>query len=205
MNIDELKASWEELHTTGLDVHNPNDVQHIISRGTSQLVAEINKKLFSSMALTAVAAVISTVAIVFFYFVYDPVQHPWIDVSRLVPIQLLASAIFLLLFLASWLEYQLVNRKFSSTSVSSFIANVLTGFRRYFWAFTVAIMLLLFTVYLMMLNYFATSESQIGFVAIIGASVLLTAVSWVVVRQYYKKAFETYFTDMQSYLDELNK
>ena len=205
MNIEDLKNNWKELHDQGLNPHDRSDINAIVSQGTSQLVAEINKKLFNSMALTAIAAIISTVAIIFFYLVYDPAQHPWINVSKLIPIQLLAATIFLLLFLATWVEYKLVNRKFSSASVSSFITNVLTGFRRYFWLFTAIITLLLFAVYFVEINYFVNPDSQWESVAIIGVAVLLTAISWVVVRQYYKKAFGAYFTDMQSYLDELEK
>ncbi len=205
MNMDELKSNWEGFHAEGLDMHNPSDIKNIISQGTSQLVAGINKKLFNGMVLTAMATIISSLALVFFYFFYDPTHHPWIDTSKLMPIQLLAFVIFSLLFLAGFAEYRLVNKKFTSSSVSSFIANVLAGFRRYFWVFTVIILLLLFTVYLLELNYFIAPDTPLAFIVTIGISLLLTTVSFFVIRKYYKSTFATYFADLQSYLDELEK
>ncbi|MEM6844376.1 MAG: hypothetical protein AAF632_19310 [Bacteroidota bacterium] len=203
MNIDELKNNWKELHDKGLEARNPNDIKNIIGRGTSQIVAEINRKLVNGMVITAVATIISSLTVVFFYFFYDQAQHPWIDTAKLFPIQLLAFIIFLLLFLSGFAEYRLVNKKFTSASVSSFIASVLIGFRRYFWVFTVFILLLLFAVYLMELSYFLAPETQLEFITVIGISLLLTTVSFFVSRQYYRNTFAAYFSDLQSYLDEL--
>ncbi len=130
MNLNELKSSWERLYGEGLNVHDQDDIKKIIINGTSDEVLKINRKLFTEMTITAIAAIVSTVAIVFFYYFYDPTKYPWIDTAQLIPIQLTAVALFAMLFLSSFAEYRLVNKKFTSNTIKDFISETVTGAKK---------------------------------------------------------------------------
>lgn len=199
MNISELKEAWGELNQKGLKSQSENEIQRIIGYGTSEVVSNINKKLFIDMAITAFASVVCALGIIFFYFALDPLKHTWIDLSKIVPIQVLGFVIFLVLFLFGWFEYRLVNRKFTSESVMTFISALLINFKNYSRVFMFVILILLAVTFYVELNYFFSANLLIK----LGGSVLLTAVSYAVMRLYYKKSFGSYLSDLTSYQKEL--
>lgn len=199
MNINELKETWDELNQKGLKSQTENEIQRIIGYGTSEIVSKINKKLFIDMAITAFASVVSAFGIIFFYFAFDPLKHTWIDLSKLVPIQVLAFILFFVLFVFGWLEYKLVNRKFTSESVMIYISTLLINFKNYSRVFMFVILILLAITFYVELNYFIAANLLLK----LGGSVLLTAVSHAVIRLYYKKSFGSYLADLTSYQKEL--
>jgi len=203
MSIDELSKSWDNLHQEGMGNKAENEIQKIIGFGTSEVVAGINKKLFRDMAITAFAAVASAFGLIFFYLIYDPVKHPWIDVSKLVPIQVLGFVLFFVLFLFGWLEYQVVNRKFTSESVKAFISTALVSLKRKRFLFMIIVLLLLLGTFFLELNYFIVGRGLTNMLLRVGGAILLTAVSYVVINSYYKKSFGSYLADLTRYQEEL--
>lgn len=203
MNINELKATWENLNQKGLETHTENDIQKIIGYGTTEIVSSINRKLFRDMAITAFASVVSAFGIIFFHYMYDPIKHPWIDVSKIVPIQIAGFILFFVLFLFGWLEYKLVNRKFTSKSVKAYISSLLVSFHKFNRLFTAVVLLLLLGAFFVELDYFIVQEGRTWLFFKMGGSILLTASSYLVMRQYYKKSFGPYLTELSSYHEEL--
>lgn len=203
MNINELKRTWDNLHQTGLESQAESEIQKIIGYGTSEVVSAINKKLIRDMAITAFATVVSAFGIIFFYLVFDPVKHPWIDLSKLVPIQVLAFVLFFALFLFGWLEYKLVNRKFTSESVRNYISTSLVNLKKYSSLFMIVILLLLLGTFFLELNYFIVGGRFSNMFFKTGGAILLTAVSYAVIKLYYKKSFGSYLADLSSYQKEL--
>lgn len=203
MNLNELKETWGKLHQEGLEAHTKNDIQKIISYGISDIVSDINRKLFRDIVITAIASIISVFGIILFYYMYDPIKHPWIDVSKIVPIQLLAFIIFFILFLFGWFEYKLVNRKFTSESVKTYISSSLVKLRKYSSRFMIVIVLLLLGTFFLELNYFIVTDGFVDMFFKIGGSILLTVISYSVIRLYYKKSFGSYLATLSSYQDEL--
>ncbi|MEQ8475235.1 MAG: hypothetical protein RIB54_03280 [Fulvivirga sp.] len=203
MNINELKKTWDNLHQKGLESQTESEIQKIIVFGTSEVVSTINKKLFRDMAITAFASVVSAFGVIFFYLAFDPVKHPWIDLSKLVPIQVLAFVLFFVLFLFGWLEYKLVNRKFTSESVKAYISTSLVNLKKYSRLFMTVILLLLLGTFFLELNYFFVGEGFANMLFKTGGSILLTAISYAIIRRYYKKGFGSYLADLSSYQKEL--
>ena len=203
MNINELKKTWDNLHEKGLESQTNSEIKKIIEYGTSEVVSAINKKLFRDMAITAFASVVSAFGIIFFYLVFDPVKHTWIDLSKLVPIQVLAFVLFFVLFLSGWLEYKLVNRKFTSDSVKAYIATSLANLKKYSSVFMIVILLLLLGTFFLELNYFIVGGGFANMFFKTGGAILLTAVSYVIIRLYHKKSFGSYLADLSSYQEEL--
>lgn len=199
MNVNELKETWDELNQKGLEGQTENEIQRIIGYGTSDIVSNINKKLYMNMAITAFASVVSAFGIIFFYFVFDPFKHTWIDLSKIVPIQVLGFVIFLALFLFGWLEYKLVNRKFTSESVKTYVSTLLINLKNHKRVFMFVILTLLAVTFYIELNYFIAANFLLKWVG----SVLLTAISYAVMRLYYKKTFGSYLADLISYQKEL--
>jgi hypothetical protein len=205
MNINELKETWENLHQEGLETHTKNDIQKIISYRTTEVVSEINRKLFIDITITAIASIVSAFGIIFFYYKYDPIEHPWIDVSKIVPIQTLAFILFFVLFVFGWLEYKVVNRRFTSESVKSYISSLLISFQKYYRLFTVIVLLLLLSVFFVELDYFIVQEGKTWLFFKMGGSILLTAISYLGIRQYYNKSFDPYLTDQSRHHKELEE
>ena len=199
MNIDELKETWDQLNQKGLEGQTENEIRRIIGFGTSEVVSSINKKLFVDMAIAAIAAVVSAFGIILFYLAYDPLNHTWIDLSKIIPIQILGLVIFSVLFLFGWLKYKLVNRRFTSESVMTYISSLLINFRNYSSVFILVILILLAVTYYVELNYFIEENLILK----LGGSALLTTVSYVVIRYYYKKSFGSYLEDLISYQKQL--
>lgn len=199
MNINELQETWHELNQKGLESQTENEIQRIIGHGTSEIVSNINKKLFIDMAITAFASVVSAFGIIFFYFVFDPLKHTWIDLSKIVPVQVLGFVIFLALFLFGWLEYKLVNRKFTSESVKAYVSTLLINLKNSSRVFMFVILILLAVTFYVELNYFIEANLLLKS----GGSLLLTTISYVVIRLYYKKTFGSYLADLISYQKEL--
>lgn len=203
MNSNELKKTWDNLHQKGLKSQNNSEIKKIIAYGTSEAVSNINKKLFKDMAITAFAIVISAFGIIYFYLTFDPVKHTMVDLKKLVPIQLLALVLFLVLILFGWLEYKLVNRKFTSDSVKEYISTSLLKFKKYSNIFMVVMLVLLFSTFFLELNYFINGEGfPKMFFKTLGA-ILLTAVSYAVIKVYNKKRFGSYLADLSSYQEKL--
>ena len=199
MNIDELKKTWVELNQQGLKSRPENEIQRIIEYGTSEIVSNINRKLYFEMAITAFASIVSAFGIVIFYLVFDPLKHTWIDASKLVPIQVLGFVIFLVLFLFGWLEYKLVNRQFTSESVKTYISALINDIKNYSRVFIFVILMLLAITFYVELNYFFAANLLLKF----GGSVLLTAVSYAIIRLYFRKTFGGYLANLTSYQKEL--
>ncbi|NVJ45634.1 MAG: hypothetical protein HWE07_00860 [Cytophagia bacterium] len=199
MNINELKENWAELNQKGLKSHTENEIQEIIGYGTSNIVSNINKKLFRDMAITAFASVVSAFGIIFFYFVFDPLKHTWIDLSKIAPIQVLGFVIFLALFLFGWLEYRLVNRKFTSASVKTYVSTLLVNLKNSSRVFIFVILILLAITFYVELNYFIKANLLLK----LAGSLLLTSVSYAVIKLHYKKSFGSYLADLTSYQKEL--
>ncbi len=199
MNINELQETWDELNQKGLESQTENEIQRIIGHGTSEIVSNINKKLFIDMAITAFASVVSAFGIIFFYFVFDPLKHTWIDLSKIVPVQVLGVVIFLALFLFGWLEYKLVNRKFTSESVKAYVSTLLINLKNSSRVFMFVILILLAVTFYVELNYFIEANLLLKS----GGSLLLTTISYAVIRLYYKKTFGSYLADLISYQKEL--
>jgi len=200
MNLEELKSSWDNLHSTGLDVHDQNEIRKIINMGASITVLELNKKLFQGMAVTALAAIISALGVVIFYAIFDPAKHPQINIIH---IQILGFVIFLVLFLSAFLEFKLVNKKFGPDKVKEFIERTVAGFRKYYTLFNAVILTLLFSVYYLELRYFIAPENLTGFIMVLSISSLLTGISYFVIKYYHHKNLEVYLNDLTSYLNEL--
>lgn len=201
MNINELKENWAELNQKGLKSHTENEIQEIIGYGTSNIVSNINKKLFRDMAITAFASVVSAFGIIFFYVVFDPLKHTWIDLSKIVPIQVLGFDIFLALFLFGWLEYRLVNRKFTSTSVKTYVSTLLINLKNSSRIFMFVILILLAVTFYVELNYFIKANLLLK----LAGSLLLTSVSYAVIKLHYKKSFGSYLADLTSYQKEFGQ
>ncbi len=203
MNLNELRETWKNLHQTGLEAHSETDIQNIISYGTTRIVRSINQKLFRDMAVTALATIISAFGILFFYILYVPSQHPWIDVSKFLPIQIIALVIFLVLFAFGWFEYKLVNRKFTTESLKEYISSVLGSIHKCNRLFTGVVLPLLFGAFFLELDYFILQEGQIWLMIKVAVSILLTIISYAVMRQYYKKSLGSYLADLSRYHKEL--
>src|SRR5690606_3318363 len=120
ITMEKYKSVWDKMHQSGLSPHQPDDIRTIIEKGATSVVVEINKKLFRDLAVTALAAIVSALAIIFFYYRYDSVKHHWIDIDKLLPVQVLSFAIFSILSLSAFLQYKLVNRSFTADSVKDF-------------------------------------------------------------------------------------
>ena len=164
------------------------------------MVKNINRKLFKEVMITAVAALVSALAVVLFYAIYDPAKHSQVDPARVLPVQLLAFVIFLVLFLFGWMEHKLVNRQFSADSVRSFITSILAGLRKNYSWFVILVLLLAGTFYLEL-------DLLIGDSGIwplkAGGTAMLTALSFLGIRSYYQKSFGGYLSDLRSYAREL--
>lgn len=203
MNINELKDTWENLHREGLETQTENEIHKIIVHGTSEVVSDINRKLFRDMAVTAIASIVSALGIIFFYSMYDPIKYPWIDVSKIVSIQLLAFILFFVLFIFGWFEYRLVNREFNSQSIKTYISSLLASFQKYSRLFMIVILPLLLIVFFVELDYFIVGGGFAKMFFKTGGSILLTIVSYAAIKQYYKKSFGSYLADLSSYQEEL--
>ena len=199
MNTDELKEAWDELNQNGLKSQSENEIQRIIGHGTSEIVSNMNKKLHFNIAITGFASVVSAFGIMFFYLAFDPLKHTWIDLSKIVPIQILGLVIFLVLFLFGWLEYKIVNRKFTSESLKADISALLVNFKSYSRFFMFVVLILLAVTFYVELNYFFAANRLLQ----LAGSILLTAISYAVIRLYYKKSFGAYLADLTSYQKEL--
>lgn len=199
MNMNELKGTWEELNKQGLKNQTENEIEKIIGHGTSSIVTNINKKLFIEMAITALASIVSAFGIIFFYFMFDPLKHTWIDLSRIVPIQILGFVIFLLLFVSGWIEYKIINRKFTSETVKAYISTFLIKFKHYSRVFMIVTLTILAVTFYIEINYFIPANLLLKSVG----SALLTAVSYAIIRFYYKKNYGSYLADLRSYQKEL--
>ncbi len=204
MNIDQLKETWENLHQEGLASPTEDGIKKIINNGTSEIVAEINRKLFKEIFIMSIALFVSVFGIIFFYYVFDPIQHPWIDVSKIIPIQLLAFTIFFVLFVFGFLEYRLVNRKFNSQSVKAYVSSLLSSLQKYNWLFMMVVLPLLFGVFYVELDYFLIEEGARQLSLKVGGSALLTVISYAVIRRYYKMTFGPYISTLSSYKEELS-
>ena len=66
--------------------------------------------------------------------------------------------IFLVLFLAVWFKYQLVNKRFTSESVQAFISGLLTNIKQYSTAFTVVILSILAVTFYIELKYLVSDN-----------------------------------------------
>ena len=203
MNIDELKKTWENLHHEGLENQPELEIQKIIRHGTSEVVSGINKRLFRDMTITALASLISAFGIILFYAAYDAVKHSWIDLSKIIPIQILAFVLFFVLFLFNWLEYKLVNRKFTSTSVKAYISTLLRSLQKNSNLFMMVVLPLLLCTFFLELDYFIERAGLVTQLLKAGGSVLLTAVSYVMIKQYYNKSFGSYLATLSRYREEL--
>ena len=201
MNIDELKASWQATNEQGIPGHSEVEIEKIISQGTSDLVKNINRKLFKEVTITAVAALVSALAVVLFYAIYDPTKHSQVDPAKVLPVQLLAFVIFSVLFLFGWMEYKLVNRQFSADSVRSFITSILTGLRKNYSYFITLVLLLLAGTFYLELDLLLGDSGIWPLKA--GGAAMLTALSFLGIRSYYQKSFGGYLSDLRSYAREL--
>jgi len=200
MNMDELKEAWEDLNRAGVKSKTENEIQEIISYGTAEVVSGINKKLFMGMAITAFASVASALGVVFFYLVFDPEKHAWIDLSKLIPIQLLGFAIFLVLFLFGWLEFKVVNRKFTSKSVKADISALVSNLKSNSRIFMLVVLTLLAVTFYVEFNYFFPAHLLIKS----AGSIVLTGASFIGIKIYFRKSFGSYLEDLGSYQKELD-
>lgn len=205
MTFDELLTDWEDLYGTGLTVHSPNEIRKIIRAGVSTTVGEMNRKLFREMTLTALAAIVSALGIVFFYFVYDPVQHDHINPSQLVPIQLAGFTLFLLLFLSALFEFRLINRTFDAHGVKQFVEKTLAGLKNYYRLFNGMILTLLAVAYLLELRYFIAPTVLTDWMVVVCLAGLLTGLSYWVIHRYYQKNWRNYLRALEGYLQELRE
>ncbi len=204
MNINELKQNWEALYGEPSNVHNEADIRRLIASGTSEEVSQINRKLFRDMLITGVATIVSVVGVIFFYVRYDPVEQPWIDISKLIPIQLLAFSIFLALFFFGYAEYRIVNRKFTANSLRNFLSATVRKNKTYYWIFTTSFSVLLFTVYLLEINYFVNPHDTTAYLFTTSGALTLTGVSYLAMRYYYRSHFATHFQRLEDYQNELS-
>ena len=205
MTFDELKSDWETLYGTELTEHSSGDIKKIIRTGVSATVAELNKKLFQEIALTALAAVISTLGIVFFYVVYSPAQYPHINLSLIIPIQILGVTIFLILFLFSLLEFRLINKHFDASSVKQFTERTLAGFRKYYRLFNGVILTLVGVAYLLELRYIIAPTVPTDWIIIVCLAGLLTGLSYWIIHRYYQRHWMNHLQALEGYLQELKE
>ncbi|MFY0608307.1 MAG: hypothetical protein JXR10_16435 [Cyclobacteriaceae bacterium] len=201
--MDKLKNTWDQFHLGGLEGQTEGDIRKIIGEGTSDIVSAMNKKLLTEMTITAFGAVVSALGIISFYLVYDPTKHPWIDPSKLIPLQLLAFVVFFVLLLFGWLEYKLVNRAFTSESVRAYLSSLLVNLKKYKRLFLIFVLALLAATYYLELRYFFPDEDFASLCLRIGGSVLLTSISYLVIMMYYAKSFGPYMTKLTKYMEEL--
>lgn len=204
MNRDELKENWDKLHDQGLSGHAEKDISEIVQQGTSKLVGEINRRLFRDMVITAFAATISAFAMIAFYFAYDPVQHIWIDAAKITRIQLGAFSLFFMLFLFGWMEYQLVNQRFTAESVHTYLSSLLHKLTKYSRLFLLVTLPLLLVTYYLELDYFFPDEGSLDWVVKMGGALVLLSLSYVVIRWYARKTFGRYLADLASFQKELD-
>ncbi len=205
MNIDELKQNWEALYGEQNSTQNEADIRRLITNGASEKVSKINRKLFKDVLITGIATIVSVVGVIFFYFRYDPVEHPWIDASQLLPIQLLAFGLFLMLFVFAYAEYRMVNRKYTANTLCDFLSATVRKSKKYYWVSTIVILVLLFLAFLLELNYFVNPDSTIELILTYAGAIILTGLSYVVMRYYYLSNFAQHFQSLQDYRDELAK
>lgn len=203
MNIEELKANWENLHSAGLQVHGQKEIQRIINRGASLVVAKINRVLFWEMATVAFATIVSAVGVVIFYFRYDVISHLKIDPTYQALIFILGFSLFLLLFLFGFLEFKLLNKEFDSSTVKDFIEGTLNGLRRYYLLYMILVMPLLFVAYLIELKYFVDPETLGGFTVVFSMSLALIGITYLFCSYYYRRHMKGHIDDLKSYLKEL--
>ncbi len=199
MNKDELRSAWDNLHTEGLAGKSETEIEEIVRKGTSDVVSGINKNLFRDMVISAFAAVVCALGVVFFYMVFDPGVHTWIDLSRIVPIQILGFVVFLVLFLFGWLEYKLVNRSFTSDSVKAFLSTLLTDFASFRRMFTFLILVFLAITFFVELDFFFGGTELIVVSLKVMGSALLTGFSYWAITLYYRKTFKPYFDELSKY------
>lgn len=205
MNLNELKSNWEALYGEPVSTHNEETVRKLIASGTTEKVAQLNRKLFKELLVTGVSTAISAVAVVVFYFHYDAVKHPWIDVSKLIPIQLIAFIIFLVLFAFGYAEYRLVNRKFTANTLQDFLSATVRASRKYYWTFTSILSVLLLFSFFLLLNYFVNPSNAGDFVIVGFGAVLLTGVGYLTMRYYYNRCFAGHFRSLERYWKELSE
>lgn len=203
MNIDELKTIWEDLYRVGTPPHSADDIKKMVSIGTSATVTSINQKLFREMTLTALAAIVSALAIVGFYTLYDPIKHPQVDVSLIIPVQILAFAIFLVLLLVSFFEYKLVNQPRSPDNIRAFIEKTLTHLKSYYRWFNGITLSLLLVTYSLEINYFLAPETFSGSVLVAAIAGLLTGISYLIIDVYYRRTWKGYVDELEGYRDTL--
>lgn len=204
MNINELKQNWEAMYGEPSNVHNEADIRRLIASGTSDKVLQINRKLFRDTLITGVATIVSVVGVIFFYVRYDPVEHPWIDLSRLLPIQLLGFGIFLALFVFAYAEYRMVNRRYTADTLLDYLSGTVRKSKTYYWISTTVFSVLLFTVYSLEINYFVNPRDTSGFLLTTAGSLILTGLSYLAMRYYYQSHFAPHFQRLEDYRDELS-
>jgi len=204
MRIEELKDSWDKMHQEGLSPHKVDDVKLIIEKGTTKLIAEINKKLLKGLLVLVVATIVSALGTISFYYRYDSLKHPWIDLELLFPIQILPFVLFFILFLSGFFQYKLVNQSFTADTVKDFISITLSKIKKYNTLFSVIISGLLFLTYSALLNYFIRPEAPMGYIIISVAGLILTLISHKVNIRYWNHNMRGFMDDLTSYLNELN-
>lgn len=204
MKIEDLKQDWDRLHQMGLSAHDSELINTIVERGTSSVVAEMNKKLFRGIAILALAAVISALAVVFFYYQYDSAKYAWIDVSKLVPIQVLSFVIFSVLLLDAFFQYKLINRPFTAEAVKTHLTITLSKIQQYNTLFSIVVAALLLAVYYFLISYFVGPDDFTAYTLVAIASVVLTLVSHFVNRRYWQHAMKAHMNDLRGYLTELD-
>ena len=203
MNIDELKASWQATNEQGASGHSEVEIEKIINQGTTDLVKSINLKLFREVMITAGAALVSALAVVLFYAIYDPEKHSQVDPAKVLPVQLLAFVIFSVLFLFGWMEYKLVNRQFTADSLCSFITSIIASLRKNYSYFIILVLLLLAGTFYLELDLLIGDSGIWPLKA--GGAAMLTALSFLGIRFYYQKSFGGYLSDLRSYGRELDR
>ena len=203
MNFDELQKEWNNFNQTGLQGKHPDKLQQIIGFGTSKVVTNINKKLFRDMVITAVAATISALGIILFYLVLDPEMHPQINLSKIVPVQLLGFTIFLILFILGWAEYRLINRQFTASSIHQHLTGMIADLRKFERTFLAIILPLLLATFYVELNYFIEGNELRMVLLKTGITTILTAGSFLIIRKYYQWSVGPYIQKLVSYQTEL--
>jgi len=203
MNIRELNDSWNSLHQLGLGGQSEQGIQKMISHGASQIVSEINKRLFRDMAVLAFAVIISAFGVIFFYLKYDPAKHHWIDMSGIISIQILALVLFSLLFVFGWMEYRIVNRNFNPATLKTEIAELLDGLQNSFKLFMVIVLPLLFVIFFVELHYFVAGLGLTKLMIKITGSFFLTAISYLIIKKYHKHSYGEYLENLSTYRNEL--
>ena len=205
MNLEDLQSDWNQIHRSGLKSHEDKDIEQLIARGSSTVVARLNKKLFRDMTITAIAVTISALGVIFFYFVYDPINHPSINLNKIIPVQLLGFILFLVLFLLGWREYRIINQKYPAIPLKEAIATLLSNFKKHNKRFMLVILSLLAVTYWLELNFFIEGSEFPRLMLKFAVTSTLTFLSYFVLKRYYDKSYGPYLSDLSNLHKELDE